>query len=255
MSPSSLNIENQVAFVTGTNKKNGIGRAIVHALIAEGVKKVYATARDTKELQDLVDQYDTDKVIAVPLDVTDLNAIKKLSEQYPDVTLVVNNAGCLSGGSGSSLESEIAKVQQEMKVNYLAPLAIVSSFAPLLKNSTESAVVNINSIASLVNFPVAGTYSASKAAAHSLTQAQRRDLPNSLVVVGVYPGPIDTAMAEELPFDKTPPSALADAVITALKKGEEDVFPEGMANHLFDNWKTDAKSVEREMAKSVEVAQ
>ena len=253
MSPSSLNIENQVAFVTGTNKKNGIGRAIVHALIAEGVKKVYATARDPKELQDLVDQYDTDKVIAVPLDVTDLNAIKKLSEQYPDVTLVVNNAGYLSGGSGSSLENEIAKVQQEMKVNYLAPLAIVSSFAPLLKNSTESAVVNINSIASLVNFPVAGTYSASKAAAHSLTQAQRRDLPNSLVV-GVYPGPIDTAMAEELPFDKTPPSAVADAVITALKKGEEDVFPDGMANHLYDNWKTDAKSVEREMAKSVEVA-
>ena len=254
MSPSSLNIENQVAFVTGTNKKNGIGRAIVHALISEGVRKVYATARDTNELQDLVDQYDTEKVIAVPLDVTDLNAIQNLSEQYPDVTLVINNAGYLSGGSGSSLENEIAKVQQEMKVNYLAPLAIVSSFAPLLKNSTESAVVNINSIASLVNFPVAGTYSASKAAAHSLTQAQRRDLPNSLVV-GVYPGPIDTAMAEELPFDKTPPSAVAEAVITALKKGEEDVFPDGMANHLFDNWKTDAKSVEREMAKSVEVAQ
>ena len=253
MTGRSVTLENQVAFVTGTNKKNGIGRAIVHALLKEGVKKVYATARDTKELEDLAAEQ-SGKVVPVALDVTDLHAIKKLSEQYPDVTLVINNAGYLSGGTGSSLETDIAKVQQEMKVNYLAPLAIVSSFAPLLKNSNESAVVNINSIASLVNFPVAGTYSASKAAANSLTQAQRRDLPNSLVV-GVYPGPIDTAMAEELPFDKTPPSAVAEAVITALKKGEEDVFPDGMANHLFDNWKTDAKSVEREMAKSVEVAQ
>ena len=104
------------------------------------------------------------------------------------MTLVINNAGYLSGGSGSSLENEITKVQQEMKVNYFAPLAIVSSFAPLLKKSDQSAVVNINSIASLVNFPVAGTYSASKTATHSLTQPQRRDLPKSLVV-GVYPGP------------------------------------------------------------------
>ena len=253
MTGQSVTLENQVAFVTGTNKKNGIGRAIVHALLKEGVKKVYATARDTKELEDLVAE-ESGNVVPVALDVTNLSSINKLPEQYPDVTLVINNAGYLSGGSGSSLENEIAKVQQEMRVNYLAPWAIVSSFAPLLKASTESAVVNINSIASLVNFPVAGTYSASKAAAHSLTQAQRRDLPNSLVV-GVYPGPIDTAMAEELPFDKTPPSAVAEAVIAALKKGEEDVFPDGMANHLFDNWKTDAKTGEREMAKSAEVAQ
>ena len=62
-------------------------------------------------------------------------------------------------------------------------------------------------------------------------------------------------MAEELPFDKTPPSAVADAVITALKKGEEEVFSDGMANHLSGNWKTDAKMVEKEMAKSVEVSQ
>ena len=253
MSPTSINFETQVAFVTGTNKKNGIGRAIVHALLDQGVKKVYATARDTKDLQDLVTESDG-KVVAVTLDVMDLDSIKRLPEQCPDVTLVVNNAGYFSSGTGSSLENEISNVQQEIKVNYLAPLAIVSSFAPLLKNSNESAVVNINSIASLVNFPVGGTYSASKAAAHSLTQAQRRDLPNSLVV-GVYPGPIDTAMAEGLPFDKTPPSAVADAVITALKKGEEDVFPDGMANQLFTYWKADAKMVEQEMAKSVEVAQ
>ena len=253
MSMSSINFNNQVAFVTGTNKKNGIGRAIVHALLKEGVKKVYATARDANELQDLVAQY-RGKVVPVALDVTDLDSIQKLGFRFPDVTLVINNAGYLSGGSGSYLDNDLSKVEQEILVNYVAPLAIVSSFAPLLKKSDQSAVVNINSIASLVNFPVAGTYSASKAATHSLTQAQRRDLPNSLVV-GVYPGPIDTAMAEELPFDKTPPSAVADAVMTALKKGEEDVFPDGMANHLFDNWKTDAKILEKEMAKSVEVAQ
>ena len=248
MSPTMINLETQVAFVTGTNKKNGIGRAIVHALLDQGVQNVYATARDTKDLEDLVTE-NSGKVFAVTLDVTDLDSIKQLPEQYPDVTLVVNYAGYFSSGAGSSLENEISIVEQEIQVNYLAPFAIVRSFAPLLQNSKESAVVNLNSIASLVNFPIGGTYSASKAAAHSLTQAQRRDLPKSLVV-GVYSGAIDTAMTEGLPFDKTPPSSVADTVMTALKKGEEDVFPDEMANQLFTNWKADAKMVEQEMAKS-----
>jgi short-subunit dehydrogenase len=56
--------------------------------------------------------------------------------------------------------------------------------------------VNINPIGSFVNFPLGATYFASKAAAHSLTQAQRGDLSNSLVI-GVYPSPIDTVMAED----------------------------------------------------------
>ncbi|MGH3056451.1 MAG: SDR family NAD(P)-dependent oxidoreductase, partial [Gaiellaceae bacterium] len=54
------------------------------------------------------------------------------------------------------------------------------------------------SVASLNSFALYPTYAASKAAAHSLTQAQRGVLRDSLVI-GVYPGPIDTEMAAGLP--------------------------------------------------------
>jgi len=251
---TSFNIKDAVAFVTGTNKKNGIGRAIVEALLAEGAKKVYATARDPSQLDDLVAAH-KEKVVAVALDVTDLDAIKTLPSKYSDVNIVVNNAGY---AAMTSTLDDVSSAQKEIAVNYIAPLAIVQSFASVLQDakSTDlqeakaSAVVNINSIASLVNFPLAGSYSASKAGTHSLTQAQRRDLPNSLVI-GVYPGPIDTAMAEDIPMEKTPPSAVAQSVVNALKTGTEDVYPDAMAKQLYEGWKADAKAVEQQMAQSV----
>ena len=255
---TSFNIENATAFVTGTNKKNGIGRAIVDALLANGVKKVYATARDTTQLQELVET-SNGKVVPVSLDVTDLESIKSLGKTYPDVNLVINNAGYFAGTS-----DDVDAAAKEIAINYIAPLAIVKSFKDTFENNNivvessekkkSSAVVNIASIASLVNFPLGSTYSASKAASHSLTQGQRRDMPDTLVV-GVYPGPIDTDMApDDLPFDTTPPSAVADAVLSALADGNEDVFPDMMAKQLFAGWKTDFKAVEKQMAQPPQAA-
>jgi short-subunit dehydrogenase len=249
----SFIVKDSVAFVTGTNKPNGIGRAIVEALLTSGAAKVYATARDKSQLDDLVAAHHG-KVVAVALDVTDLKAIAKLSTLYPDVTLLINNAGY---AAFTSTTQDIKGALDEIQVNYIAPLAIGQSFAPIFANlkvvdedTKPSALVNINSIASFVNFPVCGTYSASKAAVHSLTQAQRRDLSNSLVV-GVYPGPIDTDMGKDVPMEKVSPSFVADALLLALAEGKEDILPDPTAQGIFEGWKADAKGMEQNMAASV----
>ena len=249
---TSFNIQDSVALVTGASKPNGIGQAIVEAFIAHGASKVYATARDSAQLNDLVAKHDG-KVVAVSLDVTDLESIAELPKKYPDVTLLVNNAGYFSGLSSNV---DIASAQMEMQVNYIAPLALVQSFASSFEmvekgtsDSKPTAVVNVASITSFVNFPQAGTYSASKAALLSLTAAQRRDLKNSLVV-GLYPGPIDTDMSHEMTLEKTAPSAVAEAVVDALKTGTEDVFPDPMSVQMHDAWKTDAKALEQQLAET-----
>jgi len=246
----SFQIQDSVAFVTGTNKPNGIGHAIVEALLANGASKVYATARHASQLDDLVAQ-NNGKVVAVELDVTDLEGIQKLAELYPDVTLVVNNAGYLGGTSSID---DIDTIMAEIAINYIAPLAIGKTFSSAFASASSSnpdvkptALVNLSSIASFVNFSIAGTYSASKAASHSLTQAQRRDLKNTLVV-GVYPGPIDTDMADGIDMEKTPPSAVASAIVDALLQGPEDVFPDPTAVYLHDSWKKDANALELQMA-------
>src|SRR6187551_3710531 len=85
-------LKNSVAFVTGTNRQRGIGRAVVRALLKRGARKVYATARDVSQIEDLVREGEG-RVVAVALDVTDERALETLGERYPDVNLVVNNAG------------------------------------------------------------------------------------------------------------------------------------------------------------------
>jgi NAD(P)-dependent dehydrogenase (short-subunit alcohol dehydrogenase family) len=242
----SFQIQNSVAFVTGASKPNGIGRAIVEALLANGASKVYASARHAAQLDDLV-KHHKGKVVAVELDIEDLIAIEKLSELYPDVTLVVNNAGylCTSG--------DIDGIKTEILVNYIAPLAIGRTFAGVFAKAASmgsdtkpTALVNMLSISSLVNFPFAPTYSASKAAAHSLTQAQRRDLSNTLVI-GVCPGPIDTDMTDGIETSKSPTSSVALAIVHALLNGTEDVFPDPMSVQVHSGLQKDFKGVEQQM--------
>jgi NAD(P)-dependent dehydrogenase (short-subunit alcohol dehydrogenase family) len=252
-----FDINGSVAFVTGTNKKNGIGYAIVEALLAKGSKKVYATARDASQLDELVAKGDG-RVVAVSLDVTDVQAVAKLGSEYPDVTLVVNNAG-ISFANHLTTETSSESLEfarKEMEVNYLGPMAIVKSFAPVFAKTAsseynaKSAIVNLASISSLINFPVVASYSCSKAAVHSLTQAQRRELPNSLVV-GLYPGPIDTALIKDIPgFEGAPVSEVVDSLINALQNGIEDNFPDAMAKGLHEGWKAGAKAIEIKMAET-----
>jgi 3-oxoacyl-ACP reductase-like protein len=109
----SFTVKDAVAFVTGTNKPDGIGRAIVEALLSHGAAKVYATARNASELDSLVAQYHG-TVVAVSLDVTDLASLAQLSTRYPDVNLVVNNAGY---GAFTSSIQDVEKSLNEIKVN------------------------------------------------------------------------------------------------------------------------------------------
>jgi NAD(P)-dependent dehydrogenase (short-subunit alcohol dehydrogenase family) len=242
---ASFTIKNSVAFVTGTNRERGIGRAVVRALLARGARRVYATARDADQLVELVREGEG-RVVAVQLDVTDERSIATLGERFADVNLVVNNAG-LFGGSDALGDATAAL--REIRVNYTAPMLITKSFAPTLAKHESSAVVNVNSIASLINFPLGTTYSASKAASHSLTQAQRRELaPNGTLVVGLYPGPTDTEMADPLTLPKVPSSVVAEALLDGLERGVEDVFPDPMSQQIFEAWKSDSKAVERNIA-------
>src|SRR6476659_4254579 len=84
-------IEGTIALVTGANR--GIGRALTEALLARGVRKVYATARDPKALRDRRDE----RLVPLRLDVTDMEQIGAAAEAAADVELVFNNAGVVLG--------------------------------------------------------------------------------------------------------------------------------------------------------------
>jgi len=70
-------------------------------------------------------------------------------------------------------------------------------------------------------------YSASKAAAHSITQALRAELrPRGISVLGAYPGGIDTDMLAGVTAPKAPPQLVASRIVAALAAGETVAFPD-----------------------------
>jgi NADP-dependent 3-hydroxy acid dehydrogenase YdfG len=61
----------------------------MEALLTRGVRKVYATARNSEALRALCDE----RLVSLPLDVTDADPIRAAGEAASDVELVFNNAG------------------------------------------------------------------------------------------------------------------------------------------------------------------
>lgn len=241
---NAQNIAGKVALVTGANR--GIGRALTDALLARGVKKLYAAVRDPKSLRDL---HDDARVVPLQLDVTNPDQIRAAVAAAPDVELVFSNAGLQVGTSVIADATLIDQARREMDVNYFGPLQLLHQLAPTLAKNGGGAVVMIGSAAGLASVPFFLTYSASKAALHSLTQAARTLLgAQGTAVFGVYPGPVDTDMTRDLDLPKTPARDVALAVLDSIEAGEEDIYPDPFAAEFGRQFGSSPKSSERQFA-------
>ena len=108
--------------------------------------------------------------------------------------------------------------------------------------------VNILSVFALSNYPQHGTYSASQAAAHSLSQAMRADFRGSTVrILNAYPGPIDEEWNQLIPPPKVAPERLARDVINALRQGLEDIYPGDVAQEYLERYMENPKILELEL--------
>ncbi len=70
--------------------------------------------------------------------------------------------------------------------------------------------------------------------------------PQGTQVFGVYPGPIDTRMAESRPFDKTSPADAARAIVAGIEQGVEDISPDPMSQSMGSAFFADPKGLERQ---------
>ena len=234
-----MNIKGSVALVTGANR--GVGRELVSALVEAGAAKVYAAAREVSGI------VGSTHVVPVVLDITDAAQIAAARTKLTDVTLLINNAGVLD--FGSALEAPIAAFERNMAVNVYGGLNVTRAFAPVIAGNGGGGVVNLLSVVALASMPGLAAYNASKAALHSLTQSFRATLKSQgIEVFGVYPGPVDTDMAAEIPFDKTSPAVVARAILKGVGEGREDIFPDPMSEQVAGVWAHDPKGLERQFS-------
>jgi NAD(P)-dependent dehydrogenase (short-subunit alcohol dehydrogenase family) len=233
--------------VTGANR--GLGRSLVEELLRrDDVKKIYATARTTEGLK-AIEALDP-RVRGLAVDITDpaqvQSAADTLVREGTPPTLVINNAGLLA--SYGVLDSSLESIRRDVETNYFGLLNIARSFGPLLERS-KGALVSVLSVASLASMPALGGYSASKAAAFSLTQALRAQLgAKGVRVHAAFPGPIDTDMIRSFEMPKTKPADVAAAILDGVSSDTADIFPDPMSREVGATWQKDPRSVEKRFA-------
>lgn len=236
----TFSVQGKVALVTGANR--GIGKIIVETLLKNGASKVYAAVRNPDSAADMV-KASGGKVVAVELDLAKPATIAAAAKTAKDVHLVVNNAGVLKLVNPLAPEA-IDALQYEMNVNVYGLMRMAQAFAPVLAGG--GAFVQLNSVASLRSFGDFATYSASKAAAYSMTQGLRDKLKaQGTLVVSVHPGPIATDMADAAGLGAVaePASLVADGIVVALAKGEFHVFPDSTAKRFWSAYQGFARAV------------
>lgn len=240
-----------------TDGKTETGQAIVRALVKAGADIVWVGhAEPWKKMGDGLDDIAAlPQVTLVPLDLTNGRQVTELAGSIGGkVDIVINNAEVhRTFGIGARRGTDVAKA--EMDINYFGLLRLAQEFGPALKGRSAdgetgaTAWVNLLSIYALSNFPPHGTFSASKAAAHSLAQCLRAEMrPAGIRVINVFPGPIDDEWNQHTPPPKLAQATLANAIVKALRDGVEDVYPGDVAQEWLERWRDNPKVLERELA-------
>jgi NAD(P)-dependent dehydrogenase (short-subunit alcohol dehydrogenase family) len=229
-----------VVLVTGANR--GLGKALVEEALRRGAKRVYAAAR-----QPLA--HSNERVTPIALDVTSAGQIEAVAERVKSLDILINNAGITQVDD----LSDRAALDEQLAVNLFGPYGVTRAFLPLL-TSSRGAIVNVLSLAAVSAVPFSPAYSISKAAAFSLSQSLRALLAGRGVRVHVVlPGPIDTAMTQDLDIPKASPESAARAIFDGVEKGEEEIFPDPMSEAIAEGWRGGAvKALERQFAAFVE---
>jgi NAD(P)-dependent dehydrogenase (short-subunit alcohol dehydrogenase family) len=179
-----------------TGCSTGLGRALAEAVVAAGHNAV-VTARDVEGVADLA-VGNTDRVLALPLDVTDTaqvtNAVSQAEEKFGAIDVLVNNAGY--GYRAAVEEGDDSDIRTLFETQFFGAVAMIKAVLPRMRARRSGAIVNVSTIGVQIMPAGSGYYAASKAALEGMSGALRAELqPLGISVTVVEPGAFRTDFA------------------------------------------------------------
>lgn len=188
----------KIVLVTGANKGIGFGIAKHLGLsgweIVIGARNQERAKKATEELESL----GINVLGWVNIELADLASIEKaakeVNDQFPELSLLVNNAGIPGDMSVDSLHTEISVIRETLDVNFIGTFALTKALIPLIaENSGRIVNVTVPSEISPYWHPLA--YVASKAAQNAMMgvmaiEFQQNNTP--VEIFSVHPGPTTT---------------------------------------------------------------
>ena len=199
-----LGLGGRKALITGASK--GIGRATAGTLAAEGCDLVLV-ARSAADLATAREEIRAQHNVAVtiaPVDLSQGDAARGLARDFPDIEILVNNAGAIPGGNIEEIDEARWRHAWDLKVFGYVNLA--RAYFAQMKTRRRGVIVNIIGSAGERFDPGFITGSSGNAALMAFTRSLAKSASaDGMRVVGINPGPVAT-----------------DRLVTLLKKRAED---------------------------------
>lgn len=238
-----------------TDCKTAVGVAIIKALLASDVTAIFAGDPEPWKASDEFNLLCNDeRVHKQALNITDSDSVQRLSRSIGGkVDILINTAGYERDG-GVLYNRDINKAHEAMDINCMGLMRLAQHFGPAMASRAADGVnnavawVNILSIYAHVNLAARGVWSASQAAALSVSQCLRNEfLQSGIRVVNVFAGPIDHEWEQLTPPPRVSPNTISSAIVRALRDGVEDVYVGDIAQEFLARLRDNPKGLEREL--------
>lgn len=207
--------EGKTYWIIGASE--GLGLALAKALSRQGARLILS-ARNVDRLSEICETLPQAR--AVPVDVTDLNAVRDAVSEAGEIDGLVYNAGAYEPMKAADWDTEAALAMSD--VNFTGALRVLGETVPGFVRATRGDITLIGSLAGYHGLPAAIGYGSSKAALISLAETMRHDLVGTGVTVRIVnPGFIKTRLTEKnnfkMPMLMTPEDA-ANRVLRAMSR-------------------------------------
>ena len=161
-------------------------------------------------------------------------AVDAAVEQLGGLDILVNNAGV--GAMGPFASADPGRLRQIFEVNLFAPVELIRTALPALRQGRRPIIVNVGSILSHVGLPNISEYSASKFAIRGFSEVLRAELhPEGIDVLVVSPATVASEMWDSLLEVKgdtswragrgDTPETIARKTVRAIARGRRELLP------------------------------
>ena len=237
-----------------TGGATGIGFALAEAFVKAG-NKVLICGRRKAKLEEAKGQLPQIQVRQCDLSQKEdrESLCNWVRDNHEDLNILINNAGIQRAINLKKGTTELFGGEDEVQINFAAPIHLSAYFAPLLLEKEEAAIVNVSSGLGFVPIAAIPVYCATKAGIHMFSISLRHQLKGTPVkVFEIVPPAVDTELgrdttgASEQGYRGILPSEVAEATMKALKNDEYEIVI-GEAKGLVEGSRKDFEKTFQEL--------
>lgn len=202
MNTSPFDLTGKRILISGA--AGGIGSATARLCVEQGASLVLVDLLGEDQIRDRVGEKVANKAAIYSLDTGSRQDVTKVSLQIGPVFGLIDTAAIAPFDDWMADDWDDA-LEQVIRANIKGPINLTRAFLPGMIERGEGRIVLCGSVAGWMGGIRSGPhYAFSKGGIHSFVRwLSRQGAPHNVLVNGIAPGPVETAMTEGKGYDPT----------------------------------------------------